>query len=151
MASHMDSTVGVFRFMVELDGASAGFFKECNLTGWETEVIEYREGGDNKSVRKLFGVTRYPNIVLKRGVLFSGSLWDWVLEVASGTVTSKTRRRGAVVMSGDDGGEVMRFTFERAWPCRWEGPVLKAEQSEIAIEILELAHEGITKRDVSAR
>src|SRR5262245_31885786 len=129
MANDMDKTVGVFRFMVELDGNNAGFFKECNLAGWETEVIEYREGGDNKSVRKLLGVTRYPNIVLKRGIIFSGSLWDWAVDVANGKVSAQTRRSGAVVMCGDDGSEAVRFSFQRGWPCRWEGPVLKAEQS----------------------
>jgi phage tail-like protein len=151
MASHMDNTVGVFRFLVEVDGGTAGFFKECNLAGWETEVIEYREGGDNMSVRKLIGVTRYPNIVLKRGVMFQGSLWDWAQEVAQGQVSGRTRRRGAIVICGDDGAEKARFTFDRGWPCRWEGPVLKAEQSEIALEVLEIAHEGITKRELTER
>ena len=151
MADNIESTVGVFKFLVEVDGGTAAYFKECNLAGWETEVIEYREGGDNKSVRKLMGATRYPHIVLKRGIIFQGSFWDWANAVAGGRVTKQPRRRGAVVMCADDGSEKVRFSFERGWPCRWEGPVLKAEQSEIAIEVLEIAHEGITKRELTER
>jgi phage tail-like protein len=152
VATQMEKTAGAFKFFVEIDGAGVqGFFKECNLAGWETEVIEYREGGDNKSVRKLIGVTRYPNIVLKQGVLFNSFFWDWAHEVATAKVTKNTRHSGAVVLCSDDGSEAMRFTFERAWLCRWEGPTLKADQNEIAVEMLEIAHEGITKRNTSAR
>jgi phage tail-like protein len=148
----MDKTTGGFRFCVEVDGAGVvAFFNECNLPGWETEVIEYREGGDNKSVRKLIGVTRFSNIVLKEGILFNPFFFDWAKEAASGKVTSNTRRRGAVVLSNDDGSEAMRFTFERGWPCRWQGPLLKADQSEIAVEVLEIAHEGITTREFSKK
>ena len=65
MASKMDKTTGGFRFFVEVDGSGVvAHFNECNLAGWETEVIEYREGGDNMSVRKLIGVTRFSNICL---------------------------------------------------------------------------------------
>lgn len=152
MASNMDKTTGGFRFSVEIDGAGVvAFFNECNLAGWETEVIEYREGGDNKSVRKLMGVTRFSNIVLKEGMLFNPFFYDWAGAVAGANVKSDTRRRGAVILCHDDGSEAMRFSFERGWPCRWEGPVLKADQSEIAVEVLEIAHEGITKRDISAK
>jgi phage tail-like protein len=151
MPNSLSSTVGVFRFFVEVDNQAAGFFEECNLSGWETEVIEYREGGDNNSVRKLVGVTRYPNIILKRGVIFEGSLWDWAYEVAQGRISRQTRRSGAVVMCADDGAETVRFTFERGWPCRWEGPILKASESAIAVEVLEIAHEGITKRELTGK
>lgn len=152
MASSMDKTTGGFRFFVEVDGAGVvAFFNECNLSGWETEVLEYREGGDNTSVRKLIGVTRFANIVLKEGMLFNPFFYDWAKSVAGGKVGKDTRRRGAVVLCHDDGSEAMRFTFERGWPCRWQGPVLKADQSEIAIEVLEIAHEGITQREMSER
>jgi phage tail-like protein len=83
--------------------------------------------------------------------MFQGSLWDWAQEIAQGQISGRTRRRGAIVICGDDGGEKARFTFDRGWPCRWEGPVLKAEQSEIALEVLEIAHEGITKRELTER
>jgi len=152
MASKMEKTTGGFRFFVEVDGSGVvAHFNECNLAGWETEVIEYREGGDNMSVRKLIGVTRFSNIVLKEGMLFNPFFYDWAGKIAGGKVSKDTRRRGAVVLCNDDGSEAMRFTFERGWPCRWQGPVLKADQSEIATEVLEIAHEGITKREISGQ
>lgn len=63
-----------FNFLVEIDGVTAAGFSECSGLSTETEVIEYREGSDRGGVRKLSGLTKYSNIVLKRGITASRDL-----------------------------------------------------------------------------
>ena len=107
----------------------------------ETAVIEYREGADNSTtVRKLPGLTKYPNIVLKRGITRDLSLWNWRKSVVNG----KTERRSGTIMLLDQAGKVMlRWRFVEGWPVKWEGPALDAQANEVAIETLEIAHEGL--------
>ena len=62
-------------------------------------------------------------------------LYDWFLR--------GERRDGAVVLLGHDGREVLRWAFARGWPCRWEGPAFDARRTEVALELLEIAHEGL--------
>lgn len=86
----------------------------------ESEVIEYREGGDNGLVRKLPGARKYSNIVLKRGFVPGEILrnWIWTNLAPDGTVD---RRDGAVVLRDRAGKEAARYEFFDAWPCKWSG------------------------------
>ena len=107
----------------------------------ETAVIEYRTGADNPTaVRKLPGLTKYANIVLKRGLTRDLSLWNWRQSVVKG----KTERRsGSIVLLDESKNAVLRWHFVEGWPAKWEGPALNAQANEIAIETLEIAHEGL--------
>lgn len=106
----------------------------------ETAVIEYRTGADPTTVRKLPGLTKYPNIVLKRGLTRDLSLWNWRQTVVNG----KTQRRsGSIVLLDESGNQVLRWHFQEGWPAKWEGPALDAKANEVAIETLEIAHEGL--------
>jgi phage tail-like protein len=130
---------GRFNFLLEIDGvAMAGFTAVSGLTT-ETSVIEYREGSDRTPPRKLPGLTKYSNIVLKRGWTKDRALWDWRKTVVDGAVR---RANGSIILLGDSRQPVARWNFREAWPCKWEGPALNAKSSEVAIETLELAHEG---------
>jgi phage tail-like protein len=130
---------GRFNFLLEIDGvAMAGFTEVSGLTT-ETSVIEYREGNDRTPTRKLPGLTKYSNIVLKRGWTKDRELWDWRKTVVDGAVR---RANGSIILLGDSRQPVARWNFREAWPCKWEGPALNAKSSEVAIETLELAHEG---------
>jgi phage tail-like protein len=130
---------GRFNFLLEIDGvAMAGFTEVSGLTT-ETSVIEYREGSDRTPARKLPGLTKYSNIVLKRGWTKDRALWDWRKTVVDGAVR---RANGSIILLGDNRQPVARWNFREAWPCKWEGPALNAKSSEVAIETLELAHEG---------
>jgi phage tail-like protein len=121
-------------FHLEIEGISAGSFVRCSGLGARWETIEVREGGSGRA-RRLRGDTRFENIVLERGVVRDPELYDWFV--------SGRRRDGAIVLLGSDGREAFRWTFERGWPCRWEGPSLDATRAEVAIEILEIVHEGL--------
>lgn len=132
-----------FNFLIEIDGIAQASFTECSGLSSTTEVIENREGGDNTTVRKLPGKTTYANISLKWGLTASTELWDWRQQIVDGNVV---RKNGSVVMFDlPNSTEVARWNFVRAWPTKWEGPALSAKGNDIAIDTLELAHEGLTR------
>jgi phage tail-like protein len=130
---------GAFDFRVEIDGIALAAFMEVSGLESETTVIEYRTG-DSQTLAKLPGLTRYANIVLRRGITVDKSLWQWRQEVVAG---KNARRDGAIVLLDEAGQALAAWNFRNGWPCRWEGPRLRAGRSRVAIETLELAHEGI--------
>ncbi|HEY3124363.1 MAG TPA: phage tail protein [Thermoanaerobaculia bacterium] len=126
-------------FRVELEGIAVGAFSECSGLVSEVEVIEYRSGSDRGSPRKLPGVHKYANIVLKRGYTSDRQLWDWHKTVLDGQVQ---RKAGSIVLLNDAGQEVLRWNFREGWPTKYEGPSFNAKANDVAIETLEITHEG---------
>ena len=129
-----------FRFRVEIDGLTASAFSECYGLVSETEVIEYRSGSDRGSTRKLPGLRKFTNIVLKRGITADRQLWDWYKSVLDG---APKRRNGAIVLLDDAGQDILRWNFREGWPVKYEGPSLNASSSDVAIETIEIAHERL--------
>ena len=129
-----------FTFLVEIDGIQAAGFTECTGLSTETDVIEYREGNERGGIRKIPGLAKFTNIVLKRGLTRSRDLWNWRKVIIDGGVD---RRSGVIVVLGDNHTSVARFQFREGWPSKWEGPRFNARSSEVAIETLEIAHEGL--------
>jgi phage tail-like protein len=127
-------------FNIEIEGIQEAYFKECSGLESETEVLSFEEGGVNDYIHKLPGRTKHANVVLKRGITDSGWLWDWYQKVARGKVE---RKNLSVVLYNSQGEEVKRWSFERAYPVKWSGPELKSDENSIAIEALEIAHEGM--------
>lgn len=139
-ASTRKDPYGRFNFLLEIDGVTKAGFSEVSGLATETEVVEYREGSDPpNTVRKLPGLTKYSNIVLKRGVTADTSLWNWYKTVLDGNVQRTT---GSIVLLDASRNPILRWNFHNAWPCKWEGPALKAPSNEVAIESIEIAHEG---------
>ena len=132
-----------FNFLVELDSITQASFIECSGLGSTTEVIEFRQGGDNTTVLKLPGKTSYSDITLKWGLTNSTELWAWRQQIIDGTIARKTG--SIVVYDLSNHVEVARWNFIRAWPTKWEGPAFNAKGADIAIDTLVLAHEGITR------
>lgn len=136
---------GAFNFVVLIPGVAedpaspvAGFSEVSGL-GVEVDVIEYRTGGEDITVRKLPGLVKYTNIVLKRGVVGDTRVFRWMRE----TVTGRVRRVDMSIILLDEARQpVMRWRVRRAWARKWTGPALGAKTSEVAIETLEIAHEG---------
>lgn len=129
-----------FNFRVEIDGIARAAFSEVGGLDSETAVIEYRVGGEPNTVRKLPGLTKYANIVLRRGITQDAELWNWRLTVVQGNVD---RRNGSIILVDDDGTEVVRWNFFHGWIAKWEGPALSSKGNEVAIETVEIAHEGL--------
>jgi phage tail-like protein len=131
-----------FNFLVEIDGIARAAFHDC--TGFDStiDVVEHREGGENTTTRKLPGITKYSNIVLKWGVTDDPDLYNWHRTAVDGNVQ---RRNGSIVLLDREGQERVRWNFVNAWPCKWDGPDFNAEGNDVAIETLELAHEGVKR------
>jgi phage tail-like protein len=140
-----DKVLGNYRFLIELDGKSAGFFKSMSGMGSKQDVIEYKMGGD-KSVRRKAGRVTFNNIVLEKGFSTNGALYDWRKKVIDGSKDGKDDRKdGAIVILDHDGSEQVRYNFFRAWPVSWEAPALTAGAAESAIEKIELAVEWVER------
>jgi phage tail-like protein len=130
-----------FNFLIEIDGVIKGGFSEASGLTTDTNVIEYREGSESHGTpRKLPGLLKYNNIVLKRGWTKDKSLWEWRKKVIDG----KTQRQsGTIVLLDEARNKALTWNFREGWPSKWEGPALNAKTSEVAIETLEIAHEGL--------
>jgi phage tail-like protein len=138
--SQRDDPYKVFNFLVEIDNVTRAFFKQVSGLASETAVIEYRAGDKLDTVRKLPGLTTYANIVLRRGITQDAELWNWRKTVVDGQVE---RRNGSIVLLDDALDPVVRWNFRNGWICKWEGPALNASANEVAIETIEIAHEGL--------
>lgn len=131
-----------FRFRVEISGLTAGGFSEVSGLQVETEVFEYREGGENDFIHKLPGPARYPgNLVLKRGIADTVLLWNWLQQVIRGTVV---RKQCAVYLMDEQGNPSVSWQFRDAYPVKWTGPELRGESNTIAVEAIEFAHHGFS-------
>ncbi len=130
---------GAFHFHVEIEGITRAAFVEASGLDSESTVIEYRTG-DTVTTRKLPGLTKFANIVLRRGVTTDRELWMWRKTVVDGQVQ---RRAGSIVLRNAAGEELLRWNFREGWPCKWQGPLLNAAVNAVAIETLEIAHEGL--------
>ena len=124
------------------DGTAVkGSFSECSGLEASMDPIEYRNGSEDFTVRKIPGLKKFTNIVLKRGIIGDLTLWNWILEGLDGTVH---RTEGAIILLDEAKTEVMRWKFKRGWPSKYTVAGFNAKNNEIAMETLEIAHEGLS-------
>jgi phage tail-like protein len=128
---------------------SVGFAEVSGLNS-ELEIEEYREGGRNIGARRFPKWGRYPNLVFRRGVTQDTFLWDWWADVISHSFTLTTtsappRRNGVILLEAANHTAIAGWFLSNALPERLVGPGLNARGNEIAIETLELAHEGLLR------
>src|SRR5689334_15779025 len=129
-----------FNYLIEIGGIRAGGFNEASGLDGEIEPVDYRNGDEDFVARKLPGMKKFPNIVLKRGIIGELDIFQWFQLGAAGTVD---RREGAIVLRDEQRNEVMRWKFVRGWACKYTGPSFKADSSAVAIESIEICHEGL--------
>jgi phage tail-like protein len=133
-----------FNFGVEVDGMLVAGFSEVSGLQSEAEIEEYREGGVNEYMHKRAGPIKYSaNLVLKRGISDAAGLWSWYADVAQGKIQRKTV---SIVLMDSACEERQRWNFRRAYPVRWVGPGLRAAAAEVAVETVELVHEGLVMK-----
>jgi phage tail-like protein len=132
------------RFLVEIDGIVQAGFHEVLFGSAVTEVIEYREGNDPPVMRKLSGLMQYRPIRLIWGITSSTELYAW-FKACSTSGPAGLRKNMAIVLLGDDGSEKVRWNVVNAWPCRYIPPDLSARECRVAIEMLEIVHEGFSR------
>ncbi len=133
---------GNYNFLIEIDGITRAAFQECSGFDSTIDVIEHREGGENTTLRKLPGMTKYSNITLKWGVTDDMDLYKWHRQAVLGRLE---RKNGSIVLLDRAGEETARWNFMRAWPTKYDGPDFNAEGNDVAIETIELAHEGVER------
>ena len=141
-----DDPYAGYNFEVVVNGVSddgtavRGSFAEASGLEVSIDPIEYRNGSEDITVRKIPGLKKFTNITLKRGVIGDLAFWNWVVEAMNGLVR---RTEGSVMLLDENRREVMRWNFKRGWPAKWTGPGLNAKNNEIAMETLEICHEGL--------
>lgn len=131
-----------FHFQVEWGGANIGFSEVSGLDV-ETEVIEYRDGASLEYIKtKMPGMQKFGNITLKRGT-FQGDndFYGWWNTVALNTID---RRNVTISLLNENHEPVVVWKVKNAWPTKVQSTDLKADGNEVAIESIELAHEGLT-------
>jgi len=130
-----------FHFIVEWGGTRVGFTEVSGLTQ-EKQAIEYRDGSfPEYSSIKMPGLAKYSNVTLKRGIIKSDNDFaKWLSTVKMNTVE---RRDLVVSLLNEEHQPVMVWKIHNAFPVKVEGPALKSTGNEVAIESIELAHEGL--------
>jgi phage tail-like protein len=131
-----------FRFLVEIDGVVQAGFSDVSGFGSNVEVIEYREGGDAATVRKLPGKVSYPDITLKWGITDSRELYDWHLAAVNGAIQ---RKNGSIILLDDAAQEKLRWNFFGAWPSKWDGADFTAKGNDVAIDTLTVSCERVER------
>jgi len=128
----------VFSFWVDLGMGGQAYFKGVAGLRYETETIPVRAGGVNDTTYNLVGATKWTNLVFKQGFTKSSQLIQWRQEWMQG----KMNRIGGTITQALQ--PKAQWTFVRGWPCKWDVSEFDASKSELAIETLEIAHDGLT-------
>ena len=140
------SPVAGFRFGVELGDQAVAWFTECSGLSVERTVVPYEEGGVNTHVHQLPSRVKYTNVTLKRGIA-DDVLWAWFQE---GLYDGKVRRENvSILLYNADRSKARRWNLVRAYPTKWTGPDLRSSDNSVAIETLQIVHEGMTMADWS--
>lgn len=137
-------------FLFEVDGVQIGAFKEVSGLELRVEIETFEEGGENGFVHQLPGRMSWPNIVLKRGIIQTDALFDWVRKSSGddfATAGNKLARcTGAVVLMSSQNLRLRSYELQGAFPVRWTGPRLDVSTTEALDEELEVAHHGFVSK-----
>ena len=128
-------------FLVEIQGITATSFSEVSGLETSIDVVEYRAGDARLNTeQKLPGLYKASDVTLKRGLTQDTSLWNWINSAMAGNVF---RTPVAIILLDQADNPVLIWKLRNAWPCKWEITEYDASKSELSIETLELAHDGI--------
>ncbi len=132
----------VFHFAVEWGGSSVSFTEVSGLTQ-ELQAVDYRTGDQQEySMLKMPGMRKYNNITMKRGITSKDN--EFFLWLNTVKLNDIERRTITIKLLNEKHDPVMVWIAHNAFPVKVEGPGLKASGNEVAIESIELAHEGLT-------
>ena len=124
-------------------GSATIKFSEVSGLDTETQIIEYRHG-DSKIFYpiKMPGIGKVGNVTMKRGVFVGDTTyWDWYSQIKLNTIERQTV---VVQLLNENGKPTMSWTLNNAWPTKIQGTDLKSDSNEVAVETLEIAHEGLS-------
>ncbi|GAX37260.1 phage tail protein [Nodularia sp. NIES-3585] len=131
-----------YNFVVEIGGVLIGGFSEVSGLSSEIDLESYEEGGLNDYVHKFPKHTTCPNLILSRGLVRIDLFYLWYQATSQGLVQQLS---GTIFLLNSQQIPVMWWVFKKAYPVKWEGPQFNASSEEIAIERIELVHQGLSK------
>jgi phage tail-like protein len=150
MATYRDNPYGAFNFIVTLggkqgdgsEGTVIGGFSEVSGLGVDVQYAEYRNGNEKfNTVRKVPNVHKMDDVTLKRGLIGSTDVFEWLKTVRDGTADA---RDVTISLLDEARQDVATWVLRRAQPKKWVGPTLNAKGGgDVAMEELHLVHEGI--------
>lgn len=150
MPTFRENPYGAFNFIVSLGGAQGdggegsiiGGFSDVSGLGTDVSYSEYRNGNERfNTVRKIPNTNKPDDVTLKRGVVGSNDLWDWLKGVRDGTADP---RNVTIFLLDEARNPVVTWSLRNAQPKKWTGPTLAAKGGgEVAMEELSLVHEGL--------
>jgi phage tail-like protein len=146
MAVLRDRPYAQFNFLIDLgtgdtDGPRAGF-QECSQIGMSVDVIEYRNGNEKANdVRKLTGLARYPDVTLRRGIIGSLDLYQWLDQIRNGDANAL--RNVTIQLLNEEREVVQTWRLRNAGIVKHVSGPLNAQGCEVAIEELTLAYERL--------
>lgn len=136
-----DGPWGAFNFIVEIDGVAEAGFAEVSGLSFETELISYRNGNDKGGVvRKLPGLTKNSDVTLKRGMVASLALYQWLRDIADGV---DSMRNVVIVLVDAGGNSVRRFSLSNARIIKHTSGPLDAAASMLVMEEIVLSHDRL--------
>ena len=147
MAVLRDRPYAKFNFLVDLgtgdtSGPEAGF-QECSPIATSVDVIEYRNGNDRANeVRKLTGLARYPDVTLRRGVIGSLDLYEWLNDIRNGNVNA-VRNVIVQLQNEEHSAVVQSWKLVRARIIKHTSGPLNAKGTDVAMEEMTLAYERL--------
>ena len=123
-----------FNFMLELEGALAGYFTECSGIGSEHEIVEQKvvDKQGHEIVRKIPGRMKWQDISLKRGITSDLKIWEWRDQLVQGE-SKDARKNITITMLSRDYKPVAVWHFANAWPSKVSGPSLKSDSNEFGV------------------
>ena len=133
-----------FRFKVQIDGITKAGFREASGLDAANDAVDYRDGDEPTRLRKLAGLQKFSNVTLKRGVTDDQDLWKWRSMVMDGKIKD-ARKNGQIILLDDEGKEAAEWTFTDGWPTKLTFPTFNATANEVAIDTLEITHEGLKR------
>lgn len=132
-----------FYFQVSWGKTTNLSFQEITGLEAETQIIEYRHSNSKDySTIKMPGIAKYGNVTMKKGIFVNdNSFWKWYDQIQLNTI----ERINVVIQLLDENGKAtMQWTLKNAWPTKITGTDLKSDGNEVAVESIEIAHEGLT-------
>lgn len=133
-----------FRFTVDWGTIAQNIaFQEVSGLEAETQIIEYRASNSTTfSTIKMPGIAKYGNVTMKRGIFVKdNSFWEWYDQIKMNTIKRQTV---TIKLLDEKGNPTMVWTLTNAWPTKITGTDLKSDGNEVAVDTIEIAHEGLT-------
>ncbi len=133
-----------FKFSVDWGNIQSDIaFQEVSGLEAETQIIEYRGSNSPEySTVKMPGIAKYGNVTMKRGIFTNDNLfWNWYDKINMNTIERQTV---VIKLLDEKNGVAVKWTLKNAWPTKITGTDLKSDGNEVAVDTIEIAHEGLT-------